>query len=67
MIDPRSNLLFFLALCAYVCVVLSNMSKSYPHKEAPPPVRGSMPNTSKEAETLRGEAEALRAGIMLAH
>lgn len=65
MTDPRSNLLFFLALCAYVCVILSRMSKSYPHEEAPPPVRGSMPQISKEAEELRGEVEALRAGMMI--
>ena len=62
----RANALFFTALCIYVFVILSNISKSYPHEEAPPPVRGRTPKISKDAEELRLEVEALRAGMMLA-
>ena len=64
----RANALFFTALCIYVFVILTNISKSYPHAETPPPpplFRGGLPQISKDAEELHLEVEALRAGMML--
>lgn len=59
--------LFFLALCAYACTALINTAKSNTLKATPPAIEQERLPVSESAEELRGEVEALRAGMMLAH
>lgn len=59
--------LFFLALCAYACTALINTAKSNTLKNTPPAIEQEHLPASESAEELRGEVEALRAGMMLTH
>lgn len=59
--------LFFLALCAYACTALINTAKSNTLKTSPPAIEQERSPASESAEELRGEVEALRAGMMLAY
>lgn len=63
----KANAFFFTALCIYIYIAISNISKSYPYEETPPPLIKEIPKIHKAAKDLNKEVQALRANIVLSN